>query len=94
MREIPAALVPLDPTVAAVLEVEPGWAWMRCDSCSELHYAHRSGAAPKCKSTPKCKGVMRIYLFLDCQCCGKAVTARRRLADDRFCSKKCQEASA
>ena len=89
MREVWA---PLQPTVVAILEAEPGWAWMRCEVCAEVRYYRRSKPTMKCSMTPKCPGVMKVYLGLDCFFCGKSVTARRRDLDIRFCSKKCEMA--
>lgn len=87
------ALAALQPTVVATLEPEPGWVWARCPTCSEVRYQKRTGATKtKCVLTPTCPGRMDIYLDVLCAVCGKPVTARRRNADIRFCSKKCEVA--
>ena len=86
------ALGALDPTLIVTMEPEPAWVWARCPTCSEVRYVKRSGAAKvRCGMTPACGALMEIYLELVCAVCGKPVTARRRAADTRYCSKKCEE---
>lgn len=87
-------LAPLDPTVIVVMDPEPAWVWARCPTCSEVRYQPRAGVAKsRCVMTPKCRGLMVAYLQVDCTLCGKPVTARRRTADTRYCSKKCEVAA-
>lgn len=86
------ALGALDPTLMYTMEAEPGWVWARCPTCGEDRYVRRRDRDVKCSLTPACPG--RLATVLDCLCvvCGKPVTRRRRDADVRFCSKKCEEA--
>lgn len=87
------ALAVLDPTVMFTMEPEPGWIWARCPVCIEVRYIRRSDASKvRCGMTPGCPGRMAVYLDVLCVTCGKPVTRRRRDADTRFCSRKCEEA--
>jgi hypothetical protein len=63
-------LAALDPTVAYVMEPEPGWVWARCPICHQCRYQRRPGAKARCRMTPKCEGVMTVYLVLTCIRCG------------------------
>lgn len=83
-------LAPLDPTVVVVMEPEPGWVWARCDRCLEVRLQRRAARYGRCLMAPGCKGEMTAYLEALCVVCGRPVTARRRHADVRFCSKRCE----
>lgn len=85
------ALATLDPTLAFTMEPEPAWVWARCPLCRETRYVRR-GELSKKKCIFGCKAQLEVYLSVDCVVCGKPVTARRRDADVRFCSRKCEEA--
>lgn len=88
------ALASLDPELAFTMEPEPGWIWARCPVCCEVCYIRRPDAGKaRCRTTPSCPGRLAIYLDVLCVTCGKPVTRRRRDADIRFCSKKCEEAT-
>lgn len=87
------ALASLNPQLVVEMEPEPGWVWARCRTCSAFRYIRRTGVLRYCSMTPGCKGLMVVHLALDCVACGKPVTARRRGADARFCSKKCESTS-
>lgn len=87
------ALVTLDPTLVSTMEAEPAWMWTRCPVCKGHRYQKRVKTPGKCILTPGCPGVVEAYLAVNCEVCGKPVTARRRDADIRFCSKKCEGAS-
>lgn len=87
-------LAPLDPTVVAILEAEPGWVWARCIACAEMRYQRRSSKLGKCILTPGCRSEMSIYLELLCLICGRPVSARRRNLNLEFCSKKCEKGVA
>ena len=85
------ALASLNPTRLMVeMEPEPGWIWARCVKCAEARYVKRKKPLGACVLTSGCKGAMAPYLETNCATCGKPVTARRRDADTRFCSKKCE----
>ena len=87
-------LAPLEPTVVLVMDPEPGWVWACCPDCGEHRYQRRAGVArSRCVMTPRCRGLMETYLELVCALCGKAVTARRRGSDTRYCSQRCERAA-
>lgn len=85
------ALHALDPTVLLVMAPEPGWVWARCTTCAEVRLQRRSPKLGHCLLTPGCKGVMAAYIEALCVICARPVTARRRHADIRFCSKRCEK---
>jgi hypothetical protein len=88
-------LAPLKPTLVVVMEPEPGFAWARCPDCLEAWYIKRArGAGKRCRLTPRCTGVPAIWLECLCAVCGRLVTTRRREADTRFCSMKCEKREA
>jgi hypothetical protein len=83
-------LAELKPVVVAVLEAEPGWVWAQCPICVETRYQRRAAKYGRCRMTPRCPGELAVYIEPLCVACGRPVTARRRRADIRFCSKKCE----
>lgn len=88
------ALVDLDPTVVHTMAPEPAWVWARCPACLEVRYIRRSGlTSARCSMTAHCRARMEVYLEMVCAACGKPVTARRREADTRYCSKRCEDVS-
>lgn len=84
------ALASLDPQLVVEMEAEPGWVWARCPACHEVRYLRRRDRESRCILTPGCPGRVEPELILECEACGKPVTARRIGHDLRFCSKKCE----
>lgn len=87
-------LAPLDPTVVAVLEAQPGWVWARCEQCLECRLQRRAPDLGKCVLTPGCRARMAIYLETACLVCGRPVSIRRRGSNIEFCTKRCEKGAA